>query len=108
MDVDGTGMKVLAKTEPYERSPDLSSDGSTIVMQVHTIPSAVGVVATMPAGGGQASLLTRGGLHPRWAPDGKQIDSTGNGGGIFRMNADGTGRAPIDIHSQARLPDWRP
>lgn len=108
LNTDGTGMKVLAKTEAYERSPDFSLDGSTIVLQVHTIPSADGLLATMRADGGQAPLLMRAGLHPRWAPDGTQFAFTGTGGGIFRLNADGTGWAPIDIHSQARSPDWRP
>ncbi|MFO7663399.1 MAG: hypothetical protein R6X18_12510, partial [Chloroflexota bacterium] len=108
LNADGTGMNVLAKTEPYERSPDFSPDGSTIVMQVHTIPSADGLLATIPAGGGQGSLLMRAGLGPKWAPDGYQFVFTGTGGGIFRMNDDGTGWAPIDIHSQARSPDWRP
>jgi Tol biopolymer transport system component len=108
LNADGTGMNVLAKTEPYERSPDFSPDGLTIVMQVHTIPSADGLLATIPAGGGQGSLLMRAGLGPKWAPDGYQFVFTGTGGGIFRMNDDGTGWAPIDIHSQARSPDWRP
>jgi len=70
-------------------SVDISPDGSKIVFDL------LGDIYTMPASGGQATLI-RGGhayeVQPRFSPDGSQISFTSDAGGgdnIWVMSAEG-------------------
>jgi len=68
-----------------------------------------------PACGGPISdPASRGCIHPRWSPDGKQIifsiftaDATGEVENVYTVNADGTGLTQI-THGGAAVgtPDW--
>jgi len=98
--IDPDGSDLLQLTTGDAASPRWSPDGSTLAF---TMPQADGSwqIATIPAGGGAATLLTSGpGMSelPSWSPDGSwiaydhspQIGGPGFHNVLYRMNADGT------------------
>src|SRR5690606_1132122 len=102
--------KEFTLTEGTWMNLDLSPDGKTIVFDL------LGDIYSLPAGGGEAKLLS-GGLawevQPRFSPDGKSILFTSDAGGgdnIWRMDADGNDKTQITKESFHLLnnPEWLP
>jgi TolB protein len=119
MDPGGSGLDRLT-TGASMTWPSVSPDGSTIAAYATNTDRLI----TMPfrADGPAVTLLERasqyflGGGNPaigsRWSSDGKKLvlgsDNTGADGGVYIINADGSGLTRIPDVTQAREPDWRP
>ncbi|MDX6710423.1 MAG: hypothetical protein QOH96_1439 [Blastocatellia bacterium] len=91
-------------------SPDLSTDGSTIVFDL------LGDIYTIPATGGDAKLIS-GGMafesQPRFSPDGKHIAFLSDRSGaenVWTMNPDGTNPKAVTEGNDASYvsPSWTP
>ncbi|MCZ6755569.1 MAG: amidohydrolase, partial [Gemmatimonadetes bacterium] len=93
-------------------SVDLSPDGQWVVMDL------LGHIYRVPAGGGDAEVLTRGSgvavnYHPRYSPDGSEIafisDRRGQNN-LWIMNADGSNPRAVfvDDDIRASTPAWTP
>jgi TolB protein len=75
-----------------------------------------GIWTIKPDGSGLTQLTAdRGGLEPRWSPDGKRIaytfqdyENLGNESRVMVMNADGTGRHFLTTGAYDARPAWSP
>ncbi len=93
-------------------SPDLSPDGSWIVFDL------LGHIYRMPAGGGEATVLTQSSgvalnFQPRISPDGRTIAFISDRRGQYNlwvMNADGSNPRAVftDLNATAFEPAWTP
>ena len=97
-------------------TPDFSPDGSRIVF--HSDLDGGGIYE-IPAFGGEARLLARSGLHPRFSPDGSQVaywvgdENVANvvpgSGAVFVVAvAGGQPRRVASNFTSARYPIWAP
>ena len=86
---DGSALRQLTpEGDGVYRSPDVSPDGSTVVV-VHEIEGfepGRSVLATVPIEGGSPTWLSEETWHvldPTWSPDGERIAFAGSPGGPF-------------------------
>jgi hypothetical protein len=71
-----------------------SPDGSLITYAVEGANPAAAKIYTIPASGGSPTFLADG-LDPVWSPDGTKLSFLVPRQGIFVVDADGSGAAPI-------------
>ncbi len=98
---------VLTDNDMHHSSPAWSPDGTRILFATMASGSTQ-VLMTMPAGGGEPTLLLANATMGRWSPDGTQLVFVGAGGGLFRAAADGSHVTPIDETLDVYAPDWQP
>ncbi|MDJ0952276.1 MAG: S-layer homology domain-containing protein [Acidimicrobiia bacterium] len=115
MDVDGGNQRQLTAEPGYAaHGASWSPDGSRIAYTRYedVMEGEPGDVFVMDADGGNKRNLTN---HPAadgfpvWSPDGHTILFWSNRvgeGGIWSMNADGTGAAPVDVPAQLQYTQW--
>jgi Tol biopolymer transport system component len=110
--IQGTVNEELTGVEEPAFNPDWSRDGRLILYQRRTSaefdPDYQSDLYLIPAEGGQSTLLVRDGRDGSWSPDGRQIVFGRKGGGIYRINADGSGLMLLDGSPTALRPVWRP
>jgi Tol biopolymer transport system component len=71
--------------------------------------SFAGVVYRLSAKGGTARVLVRHAHDPAWSPDGRQLASIGNRGGLYLLNLKTKGlRLVTHACAQASKPEWSP
>jgi hypothetical protein len=103
---NGGAATFLTDAERWHNDPDWSPDGEKIMFSSHADGGSG--LFTMPAGGGEPTLLLRSATMGRWSPDGTQVVFIGDGGGLFRAKADGSGITTIDATPAVFSPDWQP
>jgi len=112
VNADGTGQKYITTSELRSTHPAWAPDGQRIAFSsvtASTIPTP-GAMALeiMNADGTGRTALMIGGSSPTWSPDGQSIGFA-EAGGLFAVNADGTGLRQItDEPGGAAVPDWNP
>lgn len=96
----------LTNADRWHNDPVWSPDGRQIMFSSQV--NGAGALLTMPAGGGEPTLLIRSATMGRWSPDGTQVVFVGDDGGLFRANADGGNITTIDATESVFSPDWQP
>jgi tricorn protease len=76
--VSGGRPRALTSHPSSDWHPDWSPDGEWIIF-TSARNSLYGEIWRVPAAGGEAELLTEGGYHPRYAPDGAHAYFKGSG-----------------------------
>ena len=116
MDADGTNPEQLTKTNyPQQNlSPTWSPDGTKIAYSAtpsegstdagfHVMDSdGTDQVRPLPGGVPVSSL------NLSWSPDGTKIAYQPMAGGLWTMNPDGTGAAPLAANTGNAYPSWAP
>lgn len=109
---DGTAVRDLAQANALFFDAGWSPDLSTIVFTNTICPDTCsGGVATLRLSDGRVSQLTNdGAASPVWSPDGRRIafSRTGDQGGIWLANADGTGLIRLTTGTGDFQPRWSP
>ncbi len=118
MNADGSGKTMVspdATTNDYY--PAWSPDGTKIVFTRGPTDGSHGQIYTMNATNGSgATNLSNNSFNdqnPAWSPDGTKIAfQRVDDGGIYAMNPDGTGQAPVTTVAvgavKGTAPDWSP
>jgi TolB protein len=111
MNPDGTDRQQLTHGELDSKDPTWSPDGTEIAYTYGT--GIIDNIWVMNADGSNPHALTSGvtDRNPAWSPDGAKIAFArkGVGGGIYIMNADGTGTpTPLTTNGQDYDPAWSP
>jgi Tol biopolymer transport system component len=104
---DGGGRQSISPAPLAADRPDWSPDGGTITYTGN--PRAGQVFLSRPDGSRRRAITSadEGVLFATYSPDGTRMVSTGDPSGLFLMNPDGTGRAPIpNVPDGATFPDW--
>jgi VCBS repeat-containing protein len=108
MNADGSGQTRIAAIRGSE--PAWSPDGRKIAFE--GLFSGVGGqgIFVMNADGSGLTRVTAG-IQPAWSPDGTKLafaDRDVNGGQIWTVNADGTGRMQLTTAPNNNWPAWSP
>lgn len=110
--VDGGGAVRLTTHLANDHSPAFSPDGTQIAFYSERDG---GGVYLMPALGGEARLIARGGRLPRFSPDGRQIayyvspQGGITGSRMFVVSADGSATTQLQPEfAAAAVPVWTP
>ena len=104
VDVDGTNERQLASG--YSRSPAWSPDSSRIAYETNQ-GYAIDIGVIQADGTQLRQITTDQGRRPVWSPDGTRIAYNSYRGGIFLVNADGTGRITLTNRDDFN-PSWSP
>jgi Ca2+-binding RTX toxin-like protein len=120
MNPDGSGKVDLTLGDParFDGGPYYSPDGTQLAFVRCDVPRTRCDAAVMPAGGGNATVITGAlagvmNVHPGWSPDGKLVAiSSGTGSfsqqDIVVINADGSN--PVNLTASGTesgaQPDW--
>ncbi|HEX2239727.1 MAG TPA: hypothetical protein VHJ82_01095, partial [Actinomycetota bacterium] len=105
---DGSGEMAFGFSGEHKRDPEFSPDGTKIAFSSDLSHPPTIFVAN--ADGTQVREVTEG-VRLSWAPSGAQLaaESSTPGGGIFRINPDGSGKSSIvDDAGNERSPVWSP
>jgi Tol biopolymer transport system component len=113
INADGSGLKQLTSTD-NDFDPIWSPDGSKIAF--HRFISSKYDIFVMNAadGSGQTDISldpSSSDVYPEWSPDGRMITFTSMSGGVWVMNADGSGRKQLSTPPgilQDFTPAWSP
>src|SRR6476646_6301122 len=114
MDADGSNQTQLTKTDfPRQNlSPTWSPDGTKIAYSTTEASGENGFHVVNAGGGGDSGPLPSGSpvssLNLAWSPDGTKIAYQPMAGGLWVMNPDGTGAAPLVGNTGAAYPSWAP
>lgn len=104
--------RLLAELEGTALYPDVSPDGSSIVVE-HRDPTGTLIrVSLVSFADGSVTLLAENGSNPSWAPDGSQIvfrsSREGSTATMYLMNPDGSDQTPLETGSNDFTPRFSP
>ncbi|HEU4738239.1 MAG TPA: hypothetical protein VFS54_04050 [Solirubrobacterales bacterium] len=114
MDADGTNQKQLTKTDfPRQNlGPTWSPDGTKIAYSTTESPGNNGFHVMDSDGSDDSGPLPAGtpiiSINLSWSPDGTKIAYQPMAGGLWVMNPDGTGAAPLVSNTGVAYPSWAP
>ena len=106
----GSAPKPVTHNWVHDSSPDWSPDGSRLVYEsesrtgLHSRPMRI--VISDADGGNPHPIAT--GLHPVWSPSGDRIAFAKEEGGVWLVNADGTGEKMLAEATVWPTPAWSP
>ncbi len=106
----GTAPHQLTGNSAHDITPDISPDGKQVVFRSWRKEEGIW---SIPAAGGQAKLLAKGGYSPRFSPDGRWVAFAGAPTGdtvhIFTVPAAGGVPEQVDYGTEgADCPVWSP
>jgi hypothetical protein len=93
---------------PPGHSPAWAPDGDRLVYVSTDVPTGPGRIAVITVSGEPVRIVAERGDDPAWSPDGSRIAYV-DGGQIFTVAADGTGRLQLTNGARAHAaPNWSP
>lgn len=113
MRADGSGVRQITNDPAPERDPEWSPDGKHLAfVRLHDAAEEIGTVYVANADGSNARRIADG-LSPKWSPDGRMLAYHTHPivygesyGGVWVINADGSGRRLVV--QDAGDPTWAP